>query len=83
MLAAVAGWSILYSGANPRSLMKSIRLPLACAVSYLCVRVFIHGDSLSAEYVRVVPAWQRDRGWGPGRSRLAELVAARGGALPC
>jgi pilus assembly protein CpaF len=35
------------------------------------------------EWVRVVPAWQVGQGWGPGRDELSELLAARGGALPC
>lgn len=38
---------------------------------------------LDGDWVRVVPAWHRDRGWGPGRAHLDELVAERGGALPC
>jgi pilus assembly protein CpaF len=34
-------------------------------------------------WVRVVSAWDVDRGWGPGRDVLAELLWARGGVLPC
>ncbi len=34
-------------------------------------------------WVRVVPVWQRDQGWGPGREELSELLSARGGELPC
>ncbi|WP_263250523.1 TadA family conjugal transfer-associated ATPase [Saccharopolyspora rosea] len=33
--------------------------------------------------VRVRPAWDVAEGWGPGRHDLAELMACRGGELPC
>lgn len=39
--------------------------------------------SREGEWARVLPAWQVDRGWGPGRAPLVELLAAREGALPC
>lgn len=35
------------------------------------------------EWVTISPAWSVDAGWGPGRRELAELLALRGGALPC
>lgn len=35
------------------------------------------------ELVRVVPAWDRDAGWGDGRPDLLALLRARGGAVPC
>lgn len=35
------------------------------------------------ERARVVPAWEAGSGWGPARAELVELLAARGGALPC
>ncbi|WP_199740362.1 TadA family conjugal transfer-associated ATPase [Saccharopolyspora rhizosphaerae] len=37
----------------------------------------------SGEQVSVRPAWDADEGWGVGRTELAELLEARGGALPC
>ncbi|MEU6128640.1 TadA family conjugal transfer-associated ATPase [Saccharopolyspora sp. NPDC047091] len=35
------------------------------------------------DLVRVVPAWDRDTGWGEGRADLLALLRARGGELPC
>lgn len=35
------------------------------------------------DLVEVLPAWQVESGWGPGRDALAALLEARGGALPC
>ncbi len=35
------------------------------------------------EWVRVLSAWDRDTGWGPGRDQLAELLSSAGGVSPC
>lgn len=37
----------------------------------------------SGGWVEISPAWQVESGWGPARSELVELLAARGGELPC
>lgn len=35
------------------------------------------------DWVEVLPAWDRDDGWGLGREHLGALLAARGGEMPC
>lgn len=37
----------------------------------------------TGERARVEPAWEVERGWGPARTELADLLQQRGGALPC
>ncbi|GGM65003.1 hypothetical protein GCM10012275_39410 [Longimycelium tulufanense] len=37
----------------------------------------------NGEWVRVVPAWERGTGWGPGRERFRILFAQRGVRPPC
>ncbi len=56
-LMALAGYCAFRRGASLESATKLIRLPIAFALSFLFVRVLAHGDSVTAEYVREVPAW--------------------------
>jgi O-antigen ligase len=56
-LMALAACFALRRGSTIAGVIHSIRLPLACAVSFVLVRMFVHGDSISAEYVKEGPAW--------------------------
>ena len=56
-LMALTACFVLRRGATIAGVLHSIRLPLACAVSFVCVRMLVHGESLSADYLRDTPAW--------------------------
>lgn len=49
---------------------------------YLAEIGVLRRDS-AGDRVEVCPAWESGTGWGPGRAHLEELLAARGGDLPC
>ena len=56
-LVALTACFVLRRGATITSVIQSVRLPLACVVSFVFVRMMVHGESLTAEYVREAPAW--------------------------
>ena len=56
-LMALTGFFVLRRGATIAGVIRSIRLPLPCAVSFVLVRMLVYGESVTAEYVREAPAW--------------------------
>jgi O-antigen ligase len=56
-LMVLTAFFVLRRGATIGAVLHSIRLPLACAVSFVGVRMLVHGESLGADYIRDTPAW--------------------------
>ncbi len=57
LLGGLAGYCMLRHWNTTTSLARSFWLPVACAVSLVGIRVLVHGEPVTADYVRDCPTW--------------------------
>lgn len=57
MLVVLAVVCIAYLGSRVRTVYASIVFPLGCAISFIALQVFLHGESLMHELVRQFVPW--------------------------
>lgn len=56
-LMTLAVYLALRRGSRVDDLLKMIALPLLCALSFMAVQILIHGEDITADYLKECPAW--------------------------